>query len=58
MSSKTFTVELADTSEIPSRAARRVIFNVDTLNTAKVFSGDIIAITNGDSTNTWKVRLD
>ena len=50
--SSTFTVELNEGSENITRAARRVIFNSDLLKAAKMSTGDIVILSNGDMTST------
>ncbi|KAF5374178.1 hypothetical protein D9615_008879 [Tricholomella constricta] len=46
--SRKFTVESDDSAGHVARAARRVIFNPDVLKSAKLCTGDIIALSNGD----------
>ena len=48
LQSNTFTVELNEGSENISRAARRLIFNSDFLKAAKICTGDIVILSNGD----------
>ncbi|KAG6917166.1 hypothetical protein DXG01_003602 [Tephrocybe rancida] len=55
IASKTFTVETYDLLEHSSRAARRVILHADVLKTAKLCTGDIVALCSGASTSTLKV---
>ncbi|KAF8073388.1 P-loop containing nucleoside triphosphate hydrolase protein [Lyophyllum atratum] len=54
ISSRRFTVESDDSSEHVPRAARRVIFNADMLKSAKLCTGDIIALSHGDNTSSRK----
>jgi hypothetical protein len=44
----TFTVELNEGSEDTSRAARRLILNSDYLKAARLCTGDIVILSNGD----------
>ena len=52
LQSSTFTVELNKDSENISRAARRLIFNADLLKAAKLYTGDIVILSNGDMSST------
>jgi len=52
LQSNTFTVELNKGSENISRAARRLIFNADVLKAAKVCTGDVVILSNGDMSTT------
>lgn len=48
LQTSTFTVELNQDST--SRAARRLIFNSDVLKAAKLYTGDVVILSNGDMT--------
>ncbi|KAF8959182.1 P-loop containing nucleoside triphosphate hydrolase protein [Flammula alnicola] len=52
--SKTFKVEVHEGSENIPRAARRLIFNSDFLKTAKLCTGDIVALSSGDNSGSRK----
>ncbi|KAF9473994.1 AAA-domain-containing protein [Pholiota conissans] len=52
--SKTFKIELHEGSENIPRAARRLIFNSDFLKAAKLCTGDIVAISSGDNSDSKK----
>lgn len=52
LQSSTFTVELNEDSENILRAARRLIFNADYLKAAKLCTGDIVVLSNGDMSST------
>jgi len=56
ISSGEFTVGLASDSDVKSRAARRVICNADVLKAAKIFAGDIVALSDACETATIKVH--
>ena len=49
-----FTVDISNPTEPISRASRRLIINSDVLKQAKVYAGDVLAIS---STESPKVRL-
>lgn len=57
--SKTFKIELHEGAENVPRAARRLIFNSDFLKSAKLCTGDIVALSSGDnsSSDSKKVSL-
>ncbi|KAJ3515828.1 hypothetical protein NLJ89_g1506 [Agrocybe chaxingu] len=52
--SKTFTVKVNEGSENQPRAVRRVIFNSEFLKYAKLCTGDIVALSSGDSSASKK----
>jgi AAA family ATPase len=54
--SKKFVVQLADSSEYTARASRRLIVNSDILKAAKLYAGDIIALSNSDNAKDVTVR--
>ena len=56
MASQKFSVQLADSSEYTARASRRLIVNPDILKTAKLYAGDIIALSNPDNAKDITVR--
>ncbi|KAI0927661.1 hypothetical protein AcV5_008138 [Taiwanofungus camphoratus] len=49
ISSRPFSVGLADASDVASRAARRVIVNAETLKGAKVCAGDLLSLSAAGS---------
>ncbi|KAF8187739.1 AAA family ATPase [Pholiota molesta] len=49
--SKTFKIELHEGSENIPRAARRLIFNSDFLKSAKLCTGDIVALSSADNSS-------
>ncbi|KAL5529736.1 hypothetical protein ACEPAG_5721 [Sanghuangporus baumii] len=54
LSSRTFLVCLTDLSDVSgtsSRASRRILVNADLLKSAKIFAGDVIAITASDQSD-------
>jgi len=54
ISAKKFSIEISDSSECLARASRRIVINAEQLKAAKLFTGDIIAISPWDSSS--KVR--
>jgi AAA family ATPase len=53
--SKTFVVQVADSSEYTPRASRRLIINADIVKAAKLCAGDIIALWDHDNTKDTSV---
>ncbi|KAL5489785.1 AFG2 [Sanghuangporus weigelae] len=54
LSSRTFLVCLTDLSDVSgtsSRASRRILLNADLLKSAKIFAGDVIAVTTSDQSD-------
>lgn len=56
-SSKKFIAKLADSGELPPRAARRVYINADAAKTARLCAGDAIALADADKAHGSKVRI-
>jgi len=58
LSSKRFVVEVVDSSETTARASRRLIVNADIVKAAKLFAGDVIALSDYDDAKDVKVGPD
>ncbi|KAH7927650.1 AAA-domain-containing protein [Leucogyrophana mollusca] len=54
MTSTNLVIGLAEVGDIGSRAARRVIVHADTLKSSKLFSGDVVALSEADNGNAKK----
>ncbi|KAH9919180.1 AAA family ATPase [Epithele typhae] len=57
VSSRKFTIEVANEDEPISRATRRVVINVDIMKQAKLYAGDEIAIASPNSTKAIAVGV-
>ncbi|RDX44132.1 AAA family ATPase [Lentinus brumalis] len=57
LTSRTFTVHIFDASEPVSRTSRRIVLNPDILKQAKLYAGDVIAVTSSQSSKALAVGI-
>lgn len=57
LSTKVFTIGVADPSELTSRASRRILIQADVLKAAKIIAGDVLALSTANSIQEPKVIL-
>lgn len=55
IASKTFRIELSDTQDYAYHAVRRVILHPEVLKTVKLCTGDVVALSSGDTLDIVKV---
>ena len=49
LAGKEFTIDITDPAESISRASQRIHVNTDILKQAKVYAGDVVAITSSEA---------
>lgn len=57
ISVRTFIVRLAEAEESFSRASRRILIHSDILKTAKIITGDVLALASSDHKDDNKVSI-